>query len=444
MEGQDIRVMIGMRLAQWLLTAAEMCGMFYLFLMFFERRSGKRWNSVLLGIMIAVLSGLTVWQREDTAMYSRYFMLACILAVTVAALAFFRTGFWKGLLATALYFETVYFLDVLSGYLGQLATGDEDFVAVIQKVLNPERLFVMTVSRLLVLGAVLAAVHYKGIVRDIFVRYKLVVAVFVLLEYIGLLYCDQVFYSSIVKKRRIDIYFVLFPLLILFVLILTIVFILYMEKKNELESFSIRNEMAEKSYQEMIMLYQQRDRIYHDMKNHIAVLSALMEDADPEPARQYISKIQKPIRELEQKRYTASRIVNIIMNDKVRRAEAAGISLHVKALEVGRNAVEDMDWCTILANLLDNAIEACEKVPEEERRIDFYLVQKDSIIILKISNPYSRGIQAEGDRLRSRKRNKALHGIGLESVRNSVEKYNGTFEFSYEGEVFRVSVMLFV
>lgn len=40
--------------------------------------------------------------------------------------------------------------------------------------------------------------------------------------------------------------------------------------------------MAEKSYQEMIMLYQQRDRIYHDMKNHIAVLSALMEDADPE------------------------------------------------------------------------------------------------------------------------------------------------------------------
>ena len=55
-----------------------------------------------------------------------------------------------------------------------------------------------------------------------------------------------------------------------------------MEKKNELENFSIRNEMAEKSYQEMIMLYQQRDRIYHDMKNHIAVLSALMEDADPE------------------------------------------------------------------------------------------------------------------------------------------------------------------
>ena len=264
------------------------------------------------------------------------------------------------------------------------------------------------------LGAVLAAVHYKGIVRNIFVRYKLVVAVFVLLEHIGLLYCDQVFYSSVVKKRRIDIYFVFFPLLILFVLILTIVFILYMEKKNELENFSIRNEMAEKSYQEMIVLYQQRDRIYHDMKNHIAVLSALMEDADPEPARQTLSKIQKPIRELEQKRYTASRIVNIIMNDKVRRAEAAGISLHVKALEVGRNAVEDMDWCTILANLLDNAIEACEKIPEEERRIDFYLVQKDSIIILKISNPYSRGIQAEGDRLRSRKRNKALHGIGLD------------------------------
>lgn len=444
MEGQDLKAMTGMRLMQWLLTAAEMCGVFFIFLTFFERRSEKRWNSVLLGIMIAVLSGLTIWQREDTAMYSRYFMLACILAVTVTALAFFRTGFWKGLLAAALYFETVYFLDVLSGYLGQLATGEEDFVAIIQKLLNPDRLFVMTVSRLLVLGAVLAAVHYKGIVRNIFMRYKLVIAVFVLLEHIGLLYCDQVFYSSVVKKRRIDIYFVFFPLLILFVLILTIVFVLYMEKKNELESFSIRNEMAEKSYQEMIMLYQQRDRIYHDMKNHIAVLSALMEDDDPGPARQYIHKIQKPIRELEQKRYTASRIVNIIMNDKVRRAEAAGISLHVKALEVGRNAVEDMDWCTILANLLDNAIEACEKVSEEERRIDFYLVQKDSIIILKISNPYSRVIQAEGDRLRSRKRNKALHGIGLESVRNSVEKYNGTFEFSYEGEVFRVSVMLFV
>ena len=70
---------------------------------------------------------------------------------------------------------------------------------------------------------------------------------------IGLLYCDQGFLFFCSEKRRIDIYFVFFPLLILFVLILTIVFILYMEKKNELENFSIRNEMAEKSYQEMIM-----------------------------------------------------------------------------------------------------------------------------------------------------------------------------------------------
>lgn len=140
------------------------------------------------------------------------------------------------------------------------------------------------------------------------------------------------------------------------------------------------------------------------MQNHILILSSMLEENNLEAAKNYISKIQDPIKELQQKKYTGNHIVNIIMNDKMKKAERCAISVNIRELEVYENNIEDIDWCCMLANLLDNAIEGCQKIAENKRKIELYLVQRNGTIILNISNTYGGDIAAEDNKLLSSKR----------------------------------------
>ena len=101
------------------------------------------------------------------------------------------------------------------------------------------------------------------------------------------------------------------------------------------------------------------------------------------------------------------------MNDKAKKAKLFDVSLNIKVVGNFMTAIEDIDWCAILANLLDNAIEACEKVTVEERRIDFSLVRKDDMIILDISNPYCGNVKLMDGKLYTLKEDKMLHGIEM-------------------------------
>lgn len=367
-------------------------------------------------------------------------MLTCIGISSAIAYLFFKITFWRCFLFVSLYFETVSFFDLLLVYVWKLAVKERDFAENIQLQMSMERVIIMALSRVIFLVIVICMVHSRVTVRKVFIKYKKIFIVFVLLEYIGLYYCDQVF--VFMDNRKIDIYFVFFPLLLLFVMVWTISFILYFEKKDEIAAIHIRSDMMGKNYQDMVMLYQQRGAIFHDIKNHLLILYALMDEEEFDKARQYIRKIQEPIKELDQRRYTENCIINSIINDKDKKAKLCGVSLNIKVIGNFMTTIEDIDWCAILANLLDNAIEACEKVPAEERKIEFCLVQINEMIILDISNPYCGTLKLMDGKPHTLKEDKLLHGIGLESVKYAVEKNNGTMEYSFKEHIFRVNIVL--
>lgn len=429
-----------LRIGEGIFSIAEIVGIFYLLFMFSEKRDTRKWKDGLLYLLVAVVCGLLICQRITSGLYSRYFMLTCIGISSAIAYLFFKMAFWRCFLLAALYFETVSFFDLLFIYVWKLAVKERGFAENIQLQMSMERVIIMALSRAILLVILICMVHSRATVRKVFIKYKKIFIVFVLLEYIGLYYCDQVF--VFMDNRKIDTYFIFFPLLLLFVIVWTISFILYFEKKDEITAIHIRSDMMEKNYQDMVMLYQQRGVIFHDIKNHLLILSALMDEEEFNKARQYIKKIQEPIKALDQRRYTENRIINSIINDKDKKAKLCEISLNIKVIGDFMTAIEDIDWCAILANLLDNAIEACEKVPAEERKIDFSLVQKNEMIILNISNPYCGTLKLIDGKLHTLKEDKLLHGIGLESVKYAVEKNNGTMEYSFMEHIFRVNIVL--
>ena len=105
--------------------------------------------------------------------------------------------------------------------------------------------------------------------------------------------------------------------------------------------------------------------------------------------------------------------------------------------------VSDNDWCIVLLNLLDNALEACEKVEESKRWITITIKCRENIILLEINNSFDGKLQKDRNgKLLTAKQNNFLHGIGLDSVVRIIDKYGGLIQINGEDKVFKVNASM--
>ncbi len=102
--------------------------------------------------------------------------------------------------------------------------------------------------------------------------------------------------------------------------------------------------------------------------------------------------------------------------------------------------VSEYDMNIILGNLLENAIEANSNI--ENPWIDTAMKYADGILFIEISNPYLGKIQQQGSILKSTKRDKSYHGIGLYSVKEAVNRNNGTVDINYDDGVFKAKILI--
>ena len=104
--------------------------------------------------------------------------------------------------------------------------------------------------------------------------------------------------------------------------------------------------------------------------------------------------------------------------------------------------IDDQDLCIILGNCMENAMEACGKIPKDQMR---YIDIKTSIakghLVIKMANSYSGSILRQGDRFVSSKSGDD-HGMGLSSVKAVTAKYHGYCSIYYEHQVFKIAVSL--
>lgn len=218
---------------------------------------------------------------------------------------------------------------------------------------------------------------------------------------------------------------------------------MYCEKKKTIQIISERIELTEKNYQDLILQYHERDIIYHDLKNHLSLLTSLLEDGDTEKALVYAKTISEPIKALERKRWSGNIIVDIILSEIYKKAERKDIKVKILCGNLRDCGVSDNDWCTILLNLLDNALEACEKVEEVKRWITISIKRRKNVILIDISNSFDGNlIKSRIGKLESTKKEKILHGIGMDSVMQTVSKYGGVFQFKDEKDTFKVSISM--
>ena len=188
-------------------------------------------------------------------------------------------------------------------------------------------------------------------------------------------------------------------------------------------------------------------KVRHEMKNHMANIKGLTEAGEYGEIEEYVRRMDETMQELEYKYVTGNAVTDVIINDKCRRAEKAGIRFGADFRYGGEIPVFDMG--IILNNLLDNAIEACEKLEPGKGFIRLSLKRKKQFLILYVENSFDGAVPvSKGSSLPPTTKQSILpgiiteHGIGLENVRDIAERYFGGVNIKVKGDVFHVTVML--
>lgn len=171
-------------------------------------------------------------------------------------------------------------------------------------------------------------------------------------------------------------------------------------------------------------------RLKHDMKNHLICINELCRKERYEELSEYINDLSDIFNENDSLIFnTGNNIANAIISDKMLRSRENRIRFHVRG-SLENAGIAPVDMCAMLANLLDNAIEAASRMPEEQRTIELEFRQNVYFLLITVSNATDMPVDTE----KTTKTDKLNHGFGIYNIRHAANKYNGEVNFSCQKE----------
>ena len=207
-----------------------------------------------------------------------------------------------------------------------------------------------------------------------------------------------------------------------------------LDRENQLLAVESRRYMELRSYLE------QTRHLRHDFRQHLHVISGLTEAGRLDELKSYLSQYES---ELSDARPTlcANAAVDALAGHYDYEARRQGIQIEWKLELPKLLPLPEADLCTILGNLLENALHASQKLPPEERQVKVLArMLSPAMMGLMVENRYDGVLKKQGGVLRSTKHDG--QGIGLVSVETAVHRYHGNLTVETGGNVFRANVLL--
>ncbi len=208
------------------------------------------------------------------------------------------------------------------------------------------------------------------------------------------------------------------------------------KEKLETEQKILNMELSsyQKRYTDVRNSYENMRVIKHDLKNFIHTIDNGNNDY-------IINSVKDKINEAFLVSDTGNIVIDSILYNKNEKIKDINGNLNFDVNVPVELNIEPVDMMIILGNLLDNAIEAVKNI--SDRNIKLIIKYDKPNIFIEVSNKYDGKLIEEKGKYITTKSDVKNHGIGIESIKKIVYKYNGQVDFVTENNIFNVKILLY-
>lgn len=200
-----------------------------------------------------------------------------------------------------------------------------------------------------------------------------------------------------------------------------------------------QSSLIEKQIFETENMYKQVRGWRHDYRNHIQNMKILLAQSNYGELDSYMDELAKDLVTVDSIIKTGNVMVDAVLNTKLCAAENIKARVNVKASIPKGIRISDIELCALIGNLLDNAVESCERLPVEERFIRVYIGVIKGQFYMSVQNAAGE-IKRNGGAYLSTKRNEG-HGYGIFRIDRIASKYGGSVNRQSEEGIFATELM---
>lgn len=213
--------------------------------------------------------------------------------------------------------------------------------------------------------------------------------------------------------------------------------------RKENEKLEQENAKLKEHYNTLLQQVQETRKLHHDIRKHRDVLHVMIEELDQE------TKMYNSAQALEMKMeamlpttYANHTVLNAVIVNKVQDCRELGIDIQVEIHGFEEVEMKDSDIVVLFANLLNNAIEECQRLEETiEKKIELKCRKKAGNVILICSNSTGKK-EFTPKKVETEKEDTFIHGLGLKILEEMLETYGANVEINIQDGVFQNIIML--
>lgn len=233
---------------------------------------------------------------------------------------------------------------------------------------------------------------------------------------------------------------------ILCVIISVTLTILLLKLKYDRRLSDFQDSLLKKQRDEVQNIYQTMRAWRHDYHNHIQSIKAMLAMKKFEELDAYLGTLEQDLDSIDIAIRTGNVSLDAILSSKVSIARKNNIEVNCTAKVPGELKITDVHLCAIVGNLLDNAIEACEKIKSSgenafpQKFIRIYIGMFKEQLYISVSNSTNAKHRRRLNELVTSKLGE--HGFGLRRIDKIAEQYDGFVNRKNEPGIFATEVML--
>lgn len=408
---------------------------------------------LIFGIVVSLCLADISWKK-----YSSFYIITLILFALIQAVFYFVLGetvLYKCypllihiplILLICFYFHKnilISVTSVLAAYL--LCTPRKWFGTLAASFFDGNTLVSDTVSILVTIPLMILVIKYMSpyIIRLKYESKKALLLFFMLplayyiLEYEFTVYTDLLYTGGAVVIDFMDSF------IVVFYFILSMLSLKFSDEKNKAERENLllttATSQAAKEIEQLSFSQKQSSIYRHDLRHHMNFIKSCIENNETSQAISYIDEICTGLENSRFIRYCSNEAINLILSSYADKAAAQNITVNFNVTASNFDSFKIADLCSLLANALENALNACTHISEAEQRyINLKIYEKNEQLCINIANSYcSSPKYAPVFKDDIPVSYRPGHGIGVQSMISVMEKYHGLYGFFTDDREFR-------